>query len=278
MTRSPPDLSLTDAVALWRSFAGVEAPPVAGVPDNGGAQAVRLSDIQQMLVAVLGRLPPAFEDQRAALLAAIRIDLYAHDPSIDPARLDAVLDAMAQVPREQFVHPEVRDFAYLPAAFDIGHGQTISDPAIVAAMTLAVFPQSGANALDVGTGSGYQAAILSRLASRVTTIEIVEPLATQAIERFCRLGYDDIDVKVGDGFSGFPGHAPYDVITVAAAATDFPQPLVDQLKPGGRIVMPIGPTPDDDVLTLAIKSPSGDLDRVALRPVQFVPLTGRGAR
>ncbi|HEX7695041.1 MAG TPA: protein-L-isoaspartate(D-aspartate) O-methyltransferase [Sphingomonas sp.] len=277
MTRSPRDLSLSDAVALWRSFVGV-APPLTQGPNDGNARAVRLSDIQEMLVAVLGHLPPAFEDQRTALLAAIRIDLYAHDPTIDPARLDAVLDAMAQVPREQFVHAEVRDFAYLPAAFDIGHGQTISDPAIVAAMTLAAFPSPGANALDVGTGSGYQAAILSRLAGRVTTIEIVEPLATQAIDRFRRLGYPDIEVKVGDGFSGFPEYAPYDVITVAAAATDFPQPLVEQLKPGGRIVMPIGPTPAEDVLTLGIKTPSGHLDRVALRPVQFVPLTGRGAR
>jgi protein-L-isoaspartate(D-aspartate) O-methyltransferase len=160
----------------------------------------------------------------------------------------------------------------------IGHGQTISDPYVVAVMTAAAHIPEHANVLDVGTGSGYQAAVLARLASRVSSIEIVRPLAQQAAKRLAQLGYANVEVRAGDGYAGWVEHAPFDASIVAAGAAHVPQPLLDQLRPGARLVMPIGPSWAQEQIMVLAKSADGVVTRCSMGWTMFVPLTGRGAR
>ena len=152
---------------------------------------------------------------------------------------EAVLRTMGKVPRHEFVPDELRDSAYADHPLPIGHEQTISQPYIVALMTQLADAKEGARALDIGTGSGYQAAVLGEICKEVYSIEIVEPLAKEAKARLARLGYKNITVRAGDGYQGWPEKAPFDVIVVAAAPDHIPQPLVDQLAPGGKQVMPV---------------------------------------
>ncbi|MFQ5779001.1 MAG: protein-L-isoaspartate(D-aspartate) O-methyltransferase, partial [Terriglobia bacterium] len=161
----------------------------------------------------------------------------------DPVRDPRVLDAMRRVPRHEFVSPESRSLAYGDYPLSIGLGQTISQPYIVAKMTELLKPQPDDRVLEVGTGSGYQAAVLAELVKEVYTIEIVAPLAAQARRRLERLGYKNIHTRTGDGYLGWPGAAPFDSIIVTAAATHLPPPLLEQLKPGGRLVIPAGGSP-----------------------------------
>jgi protein-L-isoaspartate(D-aspartate) O-methyltransferase len=184
-----------------------------------------------------------------------------------------VLAAMRAVPRHLFVPSSQRANAYDDRPLPIGEDQTISQPSLVALMTHLLRPERGDVMLEVGTGSGYQAAILSRLVGRVYTIEIVEPLARSASDRLARLGYDNVRVRHGDGYAGWPQHAPYDGIIVTAGAPHVPQPLVDQLKPGGRMVIPVGPAQSVQHLLLITKARSGALRRETIIPVRFVPLT-----
>src|SRR5688500_2159073 len=173
-------------------------------------------------------------------------------------RLDpAVLRAMREVPRHLFVPEEARDFAYESRPLPIGHDQTISQPYIVALMTHLLKPGPGDRVLEVGTGSGYQAAILSRLVGRVHSIEIVEPLAARAATRLSELGYDNVEIRSGDGYAGWPERAPFDRIIVTAGANHIPRPLLDQLRPGGRMVIPLGRRPDTLELTLVDKDLKG---------------------
>jgi len=184
--------------------------------------------------------------------------------------------AMAKVPRHEFVPAELQQNAYANVPLPIGFDQTISQPTIVAMMTdlLALGPE--ARVLEVGTGSGYQAAVLSEVVTdgQVFTIEIISELARSARRRLTDLGYQNVVVQNGDGYLGLPGNAPYDGIMVTAAADQIPQPLLDQLKPGGRLVMPVGDQGETQWLTLVSKDNEGLIDRRVVLPVRFVPLTG----
>jgi protein-L-isoaspartate(D-aspartate) O-methyltransferase len=184
----------------------------------------------------------------------------------------ATLAAMSSVPREQFMPPELRHRAYDDGAQSIGRGQTISQPYIVARMTEALAVSAGDNVLDVGTGSGYQAAVLATMGARVTSIERDEHLATEAADRLSKMGYD-VNVVVGDGTEGFSQKAPYDGIVVAAAAPTVPEPLREQLDDGGRLVLPVGAR---DRQRLMLVTRAGDEYSTSdLEPCVFVPLVGR---
>ena len=184
-----------------------------------------------------------------------------------------VLAAMRKVPRHEFVPERWIDSAYDDGPLPIGYEQTISQPYIVALMTelLRLTPQL--KVLEVGTGSGYQAAVLAEIAGEVYSIEIIEPLATSVAERLKRLGYDKVHVKLGDGYLGWPEHAPFDAIIVTAGAEHVPPPLIEQLKPGGRMVIPIGEIPGQQSLLLVEKSADGKVTERHVTPVSFVPLT-----
>lgn len=185
-----------------------------------------------------------------------------------------VMEALEQVPRDAFVPPEMLDYAFNNGPLPIGRGQTISQPYIVALMTDLLEPQATQTILEVGTGSGYQAAILSQLVKQVYSLEIIPPLATEAAELLSRLGYDNIEVRTGDGHSGWPEHAPYDGIIITAAATHVPQALIDQLRPGGRLVIPVGDPYMSQELLLIEKDQTGELRTTDILGVVFVPMTG----
>jgi protein-L-isoaspartate(D-aspartate) O-methyltransferase len=184
-----------------------------------------------------------------------------------------VMAAMAAVPREQFVPESGRHLAFANGPLAIGHGQTISQPYIVALMTdlLASRPQD--SILEVGTGSGYQAAVLAELVRQVHSVEIIAALATAAGQRLTRLGYDNVSVRHADGFHGWPEHAPYDGIVVTAAAPQVPPPLVEQLKPGARLVIPVGMPGGVQELKVVEKDADGSITSRNILLVAFVPLT-----
>ena len=217
----------------------------------------------------------SYEGQRTALLREIERDVRETAQYLSRRELDArVMVAMRSVPRHEFVQPEDRDLAYENRPLPIGYGQTISQPYIVAVMTDLLEPAAGCRALEVGTGSGYQAAVLSQLCDKVYTLEIVEPLGRQARDRLARLGYANVEVRIGDGYYGWPEAAPFDVIVVTAVAGHIPPPLLHQLKPGGRMVLPVGTRFTAQQLVLVRKLPDGKITTRQLLPVAFVPLTG----
>jgi len=185
----------------------------------------------------------------------------------------AVKAAMRAVPRHDFVEPSSRDLAYINRPLSIGHGQTISQPFIVALMTELIDAERDDRVLEIGTGSGYQAAVLAKLVSQVYTIEIVALLAERARTRLNKLGYDNVTVRTGDGNLGWPGAAPFDAIVVTAAGR-VPAALIEQLKPGGRMVIPIDIAPGQQELVVIDKGEDGSIDRRSVLPVRFVPLTG----
>lgn len=187
----------------------------------------------------------------------------------------AVLRAMAAVPRRLFVPEEERGSASGNAPLPIGHGQTISAPDVVGFMTQALGVGPGAKVLDVGTGSGYQAAVLAELGCRVFSVEIVPELARSAAERLRSLGYDRVVVREGDGRLGWPGEAPFDGIVVAAAAEEVPPALVEQLRPGARLVLPVGLPGRVQVLRIVSKGADGSVSHIDTLVVRFVPLTRR---
>ena len=185
-----------------------------------------------------------------------------------------VLQAIEEVPRHQFVPVELRDQAYENRPLPIGHGQTISQPYIVAIMTDLIRPQAQHKALEIGTGSGYQAAVLSRLVEQVYSMEIVEPLGELARERLKRLGYHNIEVAIADGYHGWESNAPFDIIIVTAAASHIPPPLIKQLKPGGKMIIPVGSRFMTQQLLLVNKDLEEEVKVRQVLPVRFVPLTG----
>ncbi|MDP2810998.1 MAG: protein-L-isoaspartate(D-aspartate) O-methyltransferase [Rhodocyclaceae bacterium] len=185
-----------------------------------------------------------------------------------------VLGVLGRLPRHEFVPAAMRASAYENRPLPIGYGQTISQPYIVAVMTDLLRVGAGDTALEIGTGSGYQAAVLAELGVRVSTIEIVEPLAREAAERLRRLGYASILTRIGDGYHGWPEQGPFDAIMVTAAASHVPPPLLRQLKPGGRMVIPVGAAFQTQQLMLIEKRADGTLTTRQLMPVIFVPLTG----
>jgi protein-L-isoaspartate(D-aspartate) O-methyltransferase len=183
-----------------------------------------------------------------------------------------VLDAMRRVPRHEFVPPERRSQAYVDSPLPIGHDQTISQPYIVAFMTQALEVQPEHRVLEIGTGSGYQAAVLAELAREVFTIEIVAPLAERARETLARLGYRNIRTRTGNGYLGWPEHAPYDRVMVTAAPDDVPRALVEQLKIGGLMAIPVGTVVQE--LRILRRTEKGT-ETLATLPVRFVPMTGK---
>ena len=187
----------------------------------------------------------------------------------------AVLAAMRSVERHKFVPPEFADQAYADHPLPIGYDQTISQPYIVAYMTEVIRPNPQMKVLEIGTGSGYQAAVLAEIVKEVYTIEIVAEHGKAAAERLKRLGYDNVQVKVGDGYLGWKEHAPYDAIIVTAGAATVPPPLLEQLKEGGRMVIPVGPPHRTQTLMLLEKKKGKTVSK-KLIPVVFVPFTGKG--
>lgn len=188
-------------------------------------------------------------------------------------RTSRIIEAVKATRRHLFVPAEVRAAAYVDTPLPIGEDQTISAPSIVAKMTELLKPQKHHVVLEVGTGSGYQAAVLARLVKQVYTIEIVPSLAASAERRLKRLRHKNVTVKCGDGYQGWPEHAPFDGIIVTCAPEEVPQPLVEQLKEGGRMVIPVGPQSGVQYLYL-LKKKQGELERIVIWPVRFVPMTG----
>jgi|HubBroStandDraft_6_1064221.scaffolds.fasta_scaffold17606_2 protein-L-isoaspartate(D-aspartate) O-methyltransferase len=182
-----------------------------------------------------------------------------------------VLDAMASVPRDEFVPESLRKFAYSDEPLPIGYHQSISQPYIVAFMTEQLDPKPADRVLEIGTGSGYQAAVLSRLVAEVYTIEIIEPLAKRAEADLKRLGYLNVKVLAGDGYKGWPEHAPFDSIIVTCAPNHIPQPLIDQLKDDGRMIIPVGTLGDQQLYLL--RKHGTKIEQQAVLPVAFVPMT-----
>lgn len=214
----------------------------------------------------------AYTQQRLALVAELRRE---NPPGLQ-SRIDpAALALLARVPRHAFVPAAQRRHAYENRPLAIGYGQTISQPYIVALMTSLVRPAPGQRILEVGTGSGYQAAVLAESGARVYSIEIIEPLARQAAQRLRALGYRNVSTRIGDGYYGWKEHAPFDAIVVTAAASSIPPPLVAQLKPGGRMVIPVGSSFFTQTLMLVEKGGDGRVRTRQIVPVRFVPLTGR---
>jgi protein-L-isoaspartate(D-aspartate) O-methyltransferase len=189
----------------------------------------------------------------------------------EPVRDQRVLDAMRSVPRHLFVAPPDLSRAYADHPLPIGHGQTISQPYIVALMTEMLQVEPGHRVLEVGTGSGYQAAILSLITSEVYTVEVIEALALPAAERLRILGYNRVKVKAGDGYYGWEEHAPFDRILVTCAATLVPPPLLQQLRPGGKMCIPVGAQYAVQVLTMVEKAENGSVRMRKTLPVRFVP-------
>jgi protein-L-isoaspartate(D-aspartate) O-methyltransferase len=188
---------------------------------------------------------------------------------------DAVMESLNAVERHRFVPAREVASAYENRPLPIGHGQTISQPYIVALMTDLLEPEPGDVVLEVGTGSGYQAAVLSGLVATVYSIEIIEPLAEQAADRLRGLGYNNVVTRLGDGYYGWGEHAPFDGIIVTAAASHVPPPLIEQLKPGGRMVIPVGARFATQYLLLLEKNDDGEVMSRQIAAVRFVPLTGK---
>jgi protein-L-isoaspartate(D-aspartate) O-methyltransferase len=219
---------------------------------------------------------PRFEERRAERLRMVHNDIenYPYHPIYD----EKVLNAMREVPRHLFVPNYQQGSAYRNYPLSIGHGQTISQPFIVAHMTELLEVESHHKILEIGTGSGYQAAVLSELTPYVYSIEIVKPLGEKAKKLLAELGYRTIKVKVGDGYDGWPEYAPFDGIIVTCAPEKIPAPLVEQLKPGGRIVIPVGEEGMVQHLVVVIKEEDGKLKRDRQYPVRFVPMTGKAKK
>lgn len=198
------------------------------------------------------------------------------EPGGYPPRLisEKVLSVMQKMPRHRFVPEEDVYSAYYNRPLPIGNGQTISQPYIVALMTELLALDKQDSVLEVGTGSGYQSAILAEMAGKVYSMEIIEPLATRAAKLLGELGYANVRLKAGDGSQGWPEYAPFDGIIVTAAAGHLPQPLLEQLKPGGRLVIPVGSWPYAQELILITKGQDGVPHQENILPVSFVPLTG----
>ncbi len=217
--------------------------------------------------------PPDFtarQGERDAMVRVIRNVPYG-------LKDEAILKAMTSVPRHEFVPDRQKRRSYADTPLPIGYGQTISQPYIVAEMTRQLKLTPDSRVLEIGTGSGYQAAVLTELTTHVYTIEIIKPLADSAQERLKRLGYDVVQAQHGDGYYGWPEHSPFDGIIVTCAAGQIPPPLIEQLKPGGRMIIPVGPVFGAQSLMLIIKDEDGTIRSRSLMPVRFVPLVRKDA-
>lgn len=213
---------------------------------------------------------PDSEEQRQVRQRMVAEQIAARD--VRDAR---VLAAMRKIPRHLFVPPQMQPYAYADEPLPIGHGQTISQPYIVAFMSEALELKPQDRVLEIGTGSGYQAAVLAELAREVYTIEIVEPLGKEAAERLKSMGYNNVNVRIGDGYRGWPEAAPFDAIVVTAAPDHVPPALLEQLREGGRLVLPVGRFFQD--LIRIRRTPKG-VRQESLLPVRFVPMVGEAEK
>jgi protein-L-isoaspartate(D-aspartate) O-methyltransferase len=232
-----------------------------------------------LFLAGLACQAPAAEDpyaaERARLVEEVAALAVHTGDETGRDKLDVrVLDALGKVPRHRFVPTDQEQYAYKNRPLPIGYGQTISQPYIVALMTDLLEVRRGDRVLEIGTGSGYQAAILAAMGAEVYTMEIVEPLGERAATALAAAGYDAVKVRVGDGYYGWADHAPFDAIIVTAAASHVPPPLVKQLKRGGRMVIPVGAQFLTQHLQLVEKEADGGVVSRQILPVRFVPLTG----
>jgi len=241
--------------------------------------------LRNCLLALMGATAPAaasaaqaqgqdtFDPQRRRMVEEIAALTRETRHETGRASLSArVMDAIAKVPRHEFVPAADRRDAYANRPLPIGMGQTISQPFIVALMTDLMDVKPGDRVLEIGTGSGYQAAVLAEIVKQVYTIEIVEALGREARKNLDALGYRNVEVRVGDGYKGWPEKAPFDAIVVTAAAPRIPQALIDQLKPGGRLVIPVGERWELQHLLLLVRNADGSVERKNVLPVRFVPL------
>jgi protein-L-isoaspartate(D-aspartate) O-methyltransferase len=236
-----------------------------------------------LIVAATGAMDVSaqdrFEADRRRMLEEIERNTRDTQRETGRAILSArVLEAMRRVPRHRLVPPGDEANAYRDRPLSIGLGQTISQPSIVALMTDLAEVKPNDKVLEIGTGSGYQAAVLAELGARVYTVEILEPLAREAAARLADLGYKNISTRVGDGYLGWSEHAPFDSIVVTAAARSVPPALIEQLKPGGRLVIPVGESSGAQTLYVIEKKPDGQTARRPVLAVRFVPLTGQGQK
>jgi protein-L-isoaspartate(D-aspartate) O-methyltransferase len=212
-----------------------------------------------------------YSAKRHKMVEEVLADLAANG---NPAPSPSVVAAMEKVERHRFVPDWLTRFAYVNRPLPIGHGQTISQPVIVALMTDLIKVKAGDKVLELGTGSAYQAAVLAEIVESVYSMEIIEPLGKEAAGRLAALGYGNVHLKVGDGYYGWPAEAPFDAIVVTAAASHVPPPLIAQLKPGGRMVIPLGAQFMTQFLMLVEKRADGSVSSRQIIPVGFVPLTG----
>jgi len=211
--------------------------------------------------------------QRARLVAEVDAMYSATRGETGLAAMSpSVRAALGKVERHRFVPAGQQSLAYRNHPLPIGSGQTISQPYIVALSTDLVAPQPGQRVLEIGTGSGYQAAVLAEIVSKVYSIELVPSLGKEAAERLKTLGYANVEVRIGDGYAGWPEQAPFDSILVTAAAPRVPEALLAQLRPGGRLVIPVGASHEAQELLLIEKRPDGSVERRSVLPVRFVPL------
>jgi protein-L-isoaspartate(D-aspartate) O-methyltransferase len=228
-----------------------------------------------LLTGAMARDDDKFTAARQAMIREIEADVRRTSLQLDTEALDPrVMQALATVPRHALVPESLQDVAYENRPLPIGHGQTISQPYIVAIMTDLLKVAPADKVLEVGTGSGYQAAILAELVDRVYTIEIIEALGTRARASLETLGYENITVRIGDGYYGWQEQAPFDAIVVTAAASHIPPPLIEQLKKGGRMIVPVGSRFMVQQLVLVEKDLQGEVVTRQILPVRFVPLTG----
>ncbi len=242
---------------------------------------IHLSFLPLLMIALLfgragaaGQEDERFARARTGLIKEIEADVQATSHYIGVERLDtSVMRAMGTVRRHRFVPDRYIDRAYDNHPLPIGYGQTISQPYIVALMSNLLALKPGSRVLEVGTGSGYQAAVLAEMGMRVYSIEIIRPLAESARERLKVEGYHNVQVNIGDGYFGWEAHAPFDGIIVTAAADHIPPPLLNQLKKGGRLVIPVGGRMSVQQLVLASKDSQGAVTTRQILPVRFVPLT-----
>ena len=237
-----------------------------------------------LLVAVFVVPPDAafaddYDKQVRQMIVEIDRDAQYASSTLGRSYIDPrVMEVMKKVPRHEFVPARLRNDAYANIPLPIGRGQTISQPFIVALMTDLLETKKSDVVLEIGTGSGYQAAVLAELVREVCTVEIIKELGESARERLKRLGYKNVGVRVADGYYGWEEHAPFDAIIVTAATGHVPPPLIKQLKPGGRIIIPIGGVYQVQMLVVVTKDASGKLKTRQVLPVQFVPLTGKAGQ
>lgn len=230
--------------------------------------------IMLALVAVAACAQPATDRRRDALVRNIEREVRATEIYTGRAALNpAVIDAIRAVPRHEFVPSALQDLAYEDRPLPIGDGQTISQPYVVALMTDLAEVGPASRVLEVGTGSGYQAAVLAEIVDHVYTIEIIQALGERAAQTLDRLGYENVTVRIGDGYRGWPEYAPFDAIVVTAAPDSVPPPLLEQLAVGGRLIIPVGPEGGSQSLQVIEKAPGDALTTTDVLPVIFVPLT-----